>query len=88
MSNQRFFQDRLLSFPTNVPKKNRINSFLEQIIIKSKRSLSDLKIFSPKAIDLFYFQIFFETTKSYVLFLEICELNQNILVLFQSFWIK
>jgi hypothetical protein len=70
------------------PKKSNISVFETKFIIEPKRSLSDLKIFGPKTIDLFSFQTFFETTKSSVLFLEICELNQNVLVLFLSFWIK
>jgi hypothetical protein len=70
------------------PKKANIFVFETKFIIRPKCSLSDLKIFGPKAIDLFSFQIFFEITKSSVLFLEICELNQNVLVLFLSFWMK
>jgi hypothetical protein len=59
--------------------------FETKFIIGTKHSLSDLKIFGPKAIGLFSFQIFLEITKSSVLFLEICELNPNVLVLFLSF---
>ncbi len=73
---------------TNVPKKLNIFIFETKFIIKPKRPLSDLKIFGQKAIDLFSFRIFFETTKSSVLFLEIWEKNQNVFVLFLSFWIK
>jgi hypothetical protein len=87
-----FFQDRLLSFPTNVPKKieyiRNIFVFETKFIIKPKRSLSDFKILGPKALSFFSFKIFFETSKRSVLVLEICELNQNVLVLFLSFWIK
>ncbi len=67
-----FFQDRLLSVSYKRPQKNRIYSFLKKkFIIETKRSLSDLKKFGPKASSLFSFQIFLETTKSSVLFLEI-----------------
>jgi hypothetical protein len=83
-----FFQDRLLCFPTNVPKKSNIDVFETKFIIKTKRSLSDLKNFGPKAIGLFSFKNFFESTKSSVLFLETCEQNPNVFVLFLSFWIK
>jgi hypothetical protein len=81
-----FFQDRLLSFSyKRPPKKLNIFVFETKFIIGTKNSLSDLKVFGPKAIGLFSFQIFRETTKSFVLFLEICELNPNVLVLFPSF---
>jgi hypothetical protein len=73
---------------TNVPKKLNIFIFETKFIIKPKLNLPDLKLFGQKSIDLFSFQIFFETTKSSVLFLEIWELNQNVFVLFLSFWIK
>ena len=80
-----FFQDRLLSFSyKRPPKKSNIFVFETKFIIGTKNSLSDLKVFGPKAIGLFSFQIFRETTKSFVLFLEICELNPNVLVLFLS----
>jgi hypothetical protein len=66
MSNQRFFEIVCFRFPTNVPPKNRIYSFFEtKFIIGTKRSLSDLKIFGPKAIGLFSFQIFLDTTKKF-----------------------
>ena len=81
-----FFQDRLLSFSyIRPPKKSNIFVFETKFIIGTKRSLSDLKIFGPKAIGLFSFQTFLETRKSSVLILEICELNPNVLVLFLSF---
>jgi hypothetical protein len=80
MSNQRFFK-----IVQRSQKKSNISVFETKFIIEPKHSLSDLKIFGPKAIDLFSFQIFFETTKSLVLFVEICELNQNV---FKIFWIK
>ncbi len=84
-----FFQDRLLSFSYKRSQKNRIYSFLStKFIIEPKRSLSDLKIFGPIAIDFFSFQIFFVTSKSSVPVLEICALNHNVLVLFQNFLIK
>ena len=88
MSNQRFFKIVCFRFPTNVPKKIEYIRFLNKIHCRTKRSLSDLKIFGPKAIDFFSFQIFAETSKSSVLVLEICELNPNVLVLFKIFWIK
>ncbi len=88
MSNQRFFKIVCFRFPPNVPKKLNLFDFETKFIIEPKCSLSDLQIFGPKAIDLFSFQIFFEITKSFVLFLEICVLNQNVLGLFLSFWMK
>jgi hypothetical protein len=88
MSNQRFFKIVCFRFPANVPKKSNIFVFETKFIIEPKRSLSDFKIVGPKAISFFSFQIFFETPKRSVLVLEICELNQNVLVLFLSFWIK
>jgi hypothetical protein len=81
------FQDRLLSFSLS-PKKSNIFVFETKFIIKPKRSLSDFKILGPKAISFFSFQITFETSKRTVLVLEICELNQNVFVLFLDFWIK
>jgi hypothetical protein len=39
------------------PKKSNIFVFETKFIIEQKRSLSDLKIFGPKAIDLFSFQV-------------------------------
>jgi hypothetical protein len=81
-----FFQDRLLSFSyKRPPQKSNLFIFETKFIIGTKRSLSDLKIFGPKAIGLFSFQIYLETTKNFVLILEICELNPNVLVLFLSF---
>jgi hypothetical protein len=68
MSNQRFFKIVCSRFPTNVPKKLNIFVIGTKFIVVSKRSLSVLKIFGPKEIDLFRFQFFFETTKSSVLF--------------------
>jgi hypothetical protein len=68
MSNQRYFKIVCFRFPTNVPKKSNIFVFGTKFIVDSKRSLSVHKIFGPKEIDLFRFQIFFETTKSSVLF--------------------
>jgi hypothetical protein len=50
--------------------------------MKPKRSLLDFKILGTKAINFSSFQIFFETLKRSVLVLEICELNQNVLVCF------
>ena len=88
MSNQRFFKSSCFRFPTNVPKKSNIFVFEKKFIIEPKRSLSDFKILDPKAFSFFSFQIFFETSKRSVLVLEICELNQNVLVLFLSFWNK
>jgi hypothetical protein len=79
-----FFQDRLFSFSYKRLQKIKIFVFETKFIIKTKSSLPDFKIFGPKAIGLFSFQIFLETTKSSVLFLEICELNPNT----KSFWIK
>jgi hypothetical protein len=62
------FQDRLLSFCYKRPKKkSNIFVFETKFIIEPKRSPSVLKIFGPKEIDSFCFQIFFETTKSSVL---------------------
>jgi hypothetical protein len=84
MSNQCFLKIVCFRFPTSQKKLN-IFVFDTKFIIEPKQSHSDLKIFGPKAIDLFSFQIFFETTKSFVLFVEICELNQNV---FKIFWIK
>jgi hypothetical protein len=88
MSNQRFFKIVCFRFPTNVPKKSNIFIFETKFIIEPKRSLSDFKILGTKVISFFSFQIFFETSKCSVLVLEICELTQNVLVLFLSFWIK
>jgi hypothetical protein len=51
---------------TNVPKKLNIFIFETKFIIKPKLNLPDLKLFGQKSIDLFSFQIFFETTKSSV----------------------
>jgi hypothetical protein len=65
MSNQRFFKIVCFRFPTNVPKKTNISVFETKFIIEPKRSLSDLKIFGPKAIDLFSFQIFFGDYKKF-----------------------
>ncbi len=62
--------------------------FETKFIIEPKRSLSVFKILGLKAISFFSFQIFFETSKRSVLVLEICELCQNVLVLFLSLWIK
>ncbi len=70
------------------PKKSNIFVFETKFIIEPKRTLSDFKILGPMAISFFSFQIFFETSKRSVLVLEICELNQNVLVLLLSFWIK
>ncbi len=56
--------------------------------MEPKFSLSDFKILDPKAFSFFSFQIFFETSKRSVLVLDICELNQNVLFLFLSFWNK
>jgi hypothetical protein len=56
--------------------------FEKKIIIEPKRSLSDFKILDLKAFSFFSFQIFFETLERTVLGLEICELNQNVLVCF------
>ncbi len=88
MSNQRFFKIVCFRFPTNVPKKSNIFVFETKFVIEPKRSLSDFKILDQKAFIFYSFQIFFETLKRSVLVLEICELNQNVLVLFLSFWNK
>jgi hypothetical protein len=63
MSNQRYFKIVCFRFATNVPKKSNIFVFGTKFIVGSKRSLSVLKIFGPKEIDLFCFQIFFEISK-------------------------
>jgi hypothetical protein len=62
--------------------------FETKFTIEPKRSLSVLKIFGPKEIDSFRFQIFFRDFKKFCFVLEICKLNQNVFVLFLSFWIK
>jgi hypothetical protein len=63
MSNQRFFKIVCFRFPTNVPKKSNIFVFSTKFIVEPKRSLSDLKIFCPKAIDFSSFQIFLRLQK-------------------------
>ncbi len=45
MSNQRFLKIVCLRFPTNVPPKNRINSFLKQIHYRTKTFSFRSKIF-------------------------------------------
>ncbi len=88
MSNQRFFKIVCFRFPTNVPKKIEHIRLKKKFTIEPKRSLSQFKILEPKAFSFFSFQIFFDISKRSVLVLEICELNQNVLVLFLSFWNK
>ena len=80
MSNQRFLKIVCFRFPTNVPKKSNIFVFEKKFIIEQKLSLSDFKILDPKEFSFFSFQIFFGTSKRSVLVLEICELNQNVLI--------
>jgi hypothetical protein len=84
MSNQHFFKIVCFHFPVNILQKIEYICFLFKI--HNRCSLSDFKVFGQKAIGLFSFQIIFESTKSSVLFLEICEQNPNVLVLFLSFW--
>jgi hypothetical protein len=50
MANQRFFKIVCFRFPTNVPQKIENIRFEKKFVIEPKRSLSDLKTFSPKAI--------------------------------------
>jgi hypothetical protein len=88
MSNQHFSRSFAFVFLLTSPKKSNIFVFEKKFIIEPKHSLSDFKILDPKAFSFFSFQIFFETSKHSVLVLEIYELNQNVLVLFLSFWNK
>jgi hypothetical protein len=78
---KRFLKIIAFVFLLMSPKKSNIFIFETKFVIQPKCSLSDLNIAVQKPIDLFSFQNFFETTKSSVLFVEICELNQNVLVL-------
>jgi hypothetical protein len=50
MLNQRFFQDRKLSFSYFRPKKLKIFVYEAKFLIEPTDFLSDLKFFDPKAI--------------------------------------
>ncbi len=80
MSNQRFFKIICFRFPTNVPKKIEHIRFWNKIYYRTKTFSFRFQNFRSKSIYFFSFQIFFETSKRSVLVLEICELNQNVLV--------
>ncbi len=89
MSNQRFWKIVCFRFPTNVPQKIEHIRFLKQNLLTIQNVLFQIsKCEIQKAFSFFSFQIFFETSKRSVLVLEICELNQNVLLLFLSFWNK
>jgi hypothetical protein len=88
MSNQRFFKIVCFRFPTNVPKKIEYFRFLIKILYRTKTFSFRSQNFLSKSNRFFQFPNFFETSKSSVLVSEIYELNQNVLVLFQNFWIK
>jgi hypothetical protein len=78
MSNQRFLKIVCFRFPTNVPKKIEYICFLNKIHYQTKAFSFKSPNFWSKSNLLIQFSNFFETSKSSVLFLEICELNQNV----------
>jgi hypothetical protein len=75
-------------FPTNASKKIEYIRFLNKIHCRTKTFSFRSQNFWSKSIRFFQFQNFFKTLKSSVLVLEIGELNQNVSVLFQSFYIS
>ncbi len=70
MSNQRSFKIESFRFAAFVPKKIECKRFKSKFWIETKRFLSVLKIFGPKAFVLFRFQNFFKLSKCFVLSLE------------------
>jgi hypothetical protein len=82
MSNQRSFKIESFPFAAFVPKKIEHIRFETKFWIVTKRFLSVLEKFGPKAFVLVRFQIFFGTTKSFVLSLESPGAICNVLVLF------
>ncbi len=82
MSNQRSFKIGSFRFAAFVPKKIECKRFLIKILDRTKRFLSVLKIFGPKAFVLFRFQNFFKLTKRFGLSLENPGAICNVLVSF------
>jgi hypothetical protein len=82
MSNQRSFKIGSFCFAAFVPKKIECKRFLNQIWIETKRFLSVLKIFGPKAFVLFRFQKFVQLSKRFVLSLKNPGTICNVLVSF------
>ncbi len=85
MSNQRFFKIVCFRFPTNVPRKIEYIRFLNKIQYRTKTFSFRSQKFWSKSNWFIQFPNFFETLKSSILVLEICELNQKVLVLSQNF---
>ena len=88
MSNQRFFKIVCFRFPPNVPKKIEFIRFWNKIYYRTKMFSFRSPNFWTKSNWFVQFPNFFEITKIFVLFWEICVLNQNVLGLFPSFWMK
>ncbi len=82
MSNQRFFKIGSFRFAAFVPKRSNVKVFKSKFWIETKRFLSVLKIFGPKAFVLFRFQIFCKLSKRFVLSLKNPGAICNVLVSF------